>query len=537
MRNDPGDSIFVDIGLPRAGSVLNEMPKLVVKMKANPLFDAVRVLPANFTRDGEIVDGWVYGDSTFMPNGTPVANRYNFDLPDSNFLFPGDVLHYYVEVQDNLNGDVRTATVPADLTFLPDFRFADTYPGEFTVRALPSVETVAGHQPRVLFWNDAAGGGGDDEWYEAFLRYYYVTPGEWFDVYETNGPSSGVGNGLGGRATGDLLSGYELLVYTCGDLGFYTLGNGDGFFDFSDDIGVLTDWFEQGDKQAFMAGDDLVGSLNGSAGTAFRLAYLGVDLVSGNIAPLIDNQTAPRVQAVAGNSISMPAEAAWVAYGGCPGLNDIDAVTPRAGAERMARFCNPSGQPDYPYAGMWRYTSSADVMALPYDLGFVVESGDWSPPDQVPVRAWLLGGVLFAFGHGLIPIPGRPRGRSPGRVRRHPTPSTPHQHHVLILPRAGERLVTPLRHPRPPGADAARWPARRGSSRPDLERRRRHGPRPGLGRVLLRGRGGGGGADRQAHPGPVIARAGSCCGLIWRGRSRFRSLMMSTQCWCLERGS
>ena len=110
----PGDSIVVTVEAVRAGSVLDDMPKLYVKMKANPLFDDVRVLPPNFIQTGDIINGWVYGDSTYTANGDLVPDRYNFDLPDDEFFFPGDVFNYYIEARDNLAGDIGTTLMPGD---------------------------------------------------------------------------------------------------------------------------------------------------------------------------------------------------------------------------------------------------------------------------------------------------------------------------------------------------------------------------------------------------------------------------------------
>ena len=97
----PQDSILVDVVPVRTGSVLNDQPKLYYKLFPNPLFDPARTLPN---------EGWVYGDSTLD------ANEYSFDLPDTGFFFPGDVIHFYIEGQDNLAGDIGTTLLPGDTT-------------------------------------------------------------------------------------------------------------------------------------------------------------------------------------------------------------------------------------------------------------------------------------------------------------------------------------------------------------------------------------------------------------------------------------
>ncbi len=248
----------------------------------------------------------MYGDSTFGANNTLIANRYNFDLPDSNFFFPGDVIHYYIEAKDNLNGDVGTTTFPADISDVEVFSGVFPYEGNstFIVRALPTLLNAAGDQPEILFWNDFANRGGENEWYYALNNLGYNEHLD-YDVYYTNGPSSGVGNGLGGRATAQTLGGYDTMLYTSGDLGAFTISNNDFSDDPSNDIGVLSNWFQQGGKKAFFTGDDLMFNLgtSGGAALAFRNTYFSVQFINNNILPLINNQTAPVVRPVPGNGV------------------------------------------------------------------------------------------------------------------------------------------------------------------------------------------------------------------------------------------
>ncbi len=437
LRNDPGDSILVDVGLPRAGSVLAERPRLVVKMRAIPLFDAVRVLPANFTQMDGIVDGWVYGDTTRQPNGVVVPGRWSFDLPDSSFLFPGDVLHYHVEARDQVGGDVGVTTLPADLGGFGDFDGPLAYPGAFSVHALPGLRDAAGTQARVLFWNDAPGRGADDEWFLALANV-----GVDYDLYETNAASSGLGNGLGGRATAEVLAGYDILLYTSGTVSNNTLANNDYGQDPSNDLGVLSAWFAQGGKKALLTGDDLVRHLSnsGAAALAFRNQHLGVTLRYDDLAPHVQDQTAPRVAPLEDTSVPFTL-GEWIALGSCPTVHDFDAVDAQAGTERLAEFLPPSGGgAGYTFAAASRKTAVADVILLPYDLASLVNSPANPPPGWPvqPARAWFLADVLQAFGWGGDLPPTDVPDAGVFTVSAAPNPFNPRTTIVLDLPRAGD---------------------------------------------------------------------------------------------------
>ena len=264
---------------------------------------------------------------TYTASGAQVANRYNFDLPDTGMIFPGDVLHYYFAATDHVAGDTRTATLPGDIS-----RFGNPqallYPGAFSVSGLPSIRNAAGDQPEVLFWNDFGFRGGQDEWHNA-LHHAGWYRGADYDVFDTHGPSSGVGNGLGGRATISQIDGYTDMFYTAGDLGTYTLSNGDFAGDPGNDIGLLNAWLGLGGRDLFMTGDDLAQNLytTGSAARNFLETRMGVSYIDGDIRDNIAGQVAPLVVRDAGNPVFTTA-GAWIAYGGCAGINDFDTVVP-----------------------------------------------------------------------------------------------------------------------------------------------------------------------------------------------------------------
>jgi len=447
MRNDPGDSIFCDVVPVRTGAVLNDLPKLYYKIQPGTspdMFAAYRSIP---------LQGWVYGDTTYTGIGTPIADRYNFDLPDSSSLFPGDKMHYYIEGQDNVSGDIGTARLPADTTGFDNFFGYPWYSSSFTVHALPSLKSqTPGDQPPILFWNDFADRGGEQEWHHALSNLGF-REGLDFDTYYTNGPSSGVGNGLGGRATASQLAGYEGLLYTCGDLDHFTISNGDFSVDPSDDVGVLDAWLRLGSKNMFLTGNDLVSDLvqnSGATGAAFVATWLSVSFIDEDIRPLIDNQHSPLVKPLPASPIGFTVDE-WIAYGSCPYFypdyyrNTFGAVGPTGGAVPLAEFTDPDGLGGaYPYAaGTYALEPiySAGVVYLPYDLMFVYTSPDGSgPPAAWAARTAILQDILAFWGMGGLPPIGIPE-TGCFWVRNFPNPFNPLTRVEYNLPRKGRLSI------------------------------------------------------------------------------------------------
>ena len=323
-------------------------PRLQYRLQRNPVFDAWRTagLPDR---------GSVAADSVIGPQGTAIANRWCVDLPDSGFLFPGDVLRYYLEASDDVGGDVRTAILPADTTGFSAVGDPWAYDPRFTMRALPSLEVGAGGLLRAalttLVWFDSGRESLDSLWRTA-LAANHLEPGRDIDIFRTVSPGSGLGNGLGGRATLAHLAGYTDLVYTAGDVSWHSLAQRDDPYG---DLQLLDTWLSLGGRDAFMAGDNLASSLSG---TGFLAERMGLAVVGGNLRPLIDNQVAPRVVAEAGGPLELTGS--WIAYGGCLVINAFDAVQPLANAQRLARFTDPSGQiGSYTYAAATLATDPA----------------------------------------------------------------------------------------------------------------------------------------------------------------------------------
>ena len=236
------------------------------------------------------------------------------------------------------------------------------------------------------------------------------------------------------------------------------LSNGDPnnyYFDPGNDIAVLSGWLNQGGKNWLCAGEDLEDYLRqqGATGVAFRNTWLGVTHTSGNLRPLIGNQTCPLVLPIAGNAVGL-AEL-YVAFGGCDVFNDFDAVTAGGTSVRIAEFTSPTGATGaYPYAAAVLNTvvpeaelPASRVVYLPYDLSFVYDrpdTGGAAAKDlaQLPARARLLQQVLAFFGE----VPGgTPTAVPPSAggltVRVFPNPFNPRVTIALSLPAPSRATV------------------------------------------------------------------------------------------------
>lgn len=446
LRIDPGDSIVADIATRRPGEVLAEEPRLYYRLLPNPAFDAFRT-------SGLGAQGSVAGHEVHVGEAV-LQGKFAFDLPDTGFFFPGDVLHYYLEATSLLNGSFLTATLPADTTGFTDFSGPLAYDPLFTVRALPSVYEHSGVLKRAtasLLWVD----GGDLEvWAPSLtgLAFWRGDP----DIFQTRASSSAAGNGLGSRATVALLDIYETLLYTSGTRLSATICPGfDESADGSDDVGLLDAWMSLGDKSMLLTGDNLAADLfqSGTTTQAFLSDWMGVAFQAVDLRPYITSQTAPLVLREPASFFSLDS---WVAYGGCLSINTFDAVQPlyAQGAQRMAQFATPWGSSDgYPYSAVTLLDlpesktvlpdHNSAVVSLPFDLEFIYANPDASPTWPLTARQAVLNDVLSFFGEIFKIYDAVEDTPAPAHLEagNYPNPFNPATRIAFSLPREGRLTV------------------------------------------------------------------------------------------------
>ena len=384
-----GDSIVVNIDAVRAGAGLDARPRMYYEVETNPVFDT----DPTWRSSGVPYTGYVEGDTIWINDTQYAGGRWSFRLPDYDFLYPGDVLHYYFSASDTIGAEAPVfSTLPADLSGFGVFEGEPGFvpwqwPSDFTVHCLPTVlSTTVGDIPDILLWNDFGDRGGENEW-EGALMALGQQRGRDYDLYYTNGPSSGTGNGLGATCVSGTLTHYDHLLYTAGDLDGVTMTgtkvpgvenpfDGDG----SNDIGLVKSYMLSGGN-LFATGDSFISSIfaepDGS-GVSMVNNFFGVNYVTDDIRFTIDNQSAPTIAPVA-NGSGLDVAYEFVAYGSCPNFKQFDGID-EAGptAYRVAEFLGPDGS-----AGA--YTGLAAMVAneLPTDAKVVVcpvDLNSWYTP-------------------------------------------------------------------------------------------------------------------------------------------------------------
>ena len=380
-----GDSIVCTVTPLGEGNSLTGPPVLHYLIKPNPLFDPERYHPVTGTTNGlEILN----------EAGVLIENRWAFDLPDEGLLFPGDRLHYFIRGEQTGG---NWATLPDDTTGYAQFGLESPYDHVFTVRALPSITgwwqnpwdlSWIPYQPLNLWWNDADDSGSRKEWIMS-MRNLGLVEGVDIDIYETNAPEAGLGNGLGGRATPSQIVAYNRIMYSSGDRAAFTLGTSEPGGDPGDDVGLLM--AHPAGYNLLLTGAHWASDLNRTtAGQNFLANNAGVALVGPETRPLVGTILGLDVYTPVGSLVD--GLSYWSLLGNCWD-HEYDAIVPTGSATRFGEYLDSIGDPGAYSLAAWVFTSSPrTVWSLPYDLASVLAARD--PANR-------LGGPLAARTHIL----------------------------------------------------------------------------------------------------------------------------------------
>jgi hypothetical protein len=285
----------------------------------------------NLTQDG-VTWHCFRMDSARAADGTPVADRYCFDLNDSVFT-PGDTICYVFRAT-NLNGDSRYFSRKFDGQgenfATSDIAEAMASPMEFTV--LPAGGSNRGGD--ILYVDDADDRGGAVP-IELFFDSVFERLGlrVLIDRYDVLAPSSIVSNSLASRVknvTNQIIGPYRIIIWSSGSLARGLIGDGD-YREKSDDFGLLYTFLDQhpDNPGLFITGDNNAEewvTLSGSGAVNLRSTYMNFELLDGDHGNH-DGQISPILTGgPAFTHLAVPDE--FIAFGGCPVINDFDVLQP-----------------------------------------------------------------------------------------------------------------------------------------------------------------------------------------------------------------
>jgi hypothetical protein len=435
----PGDSITFTIKPVRSGSSLHGNPKLHYALHPNPDLTVTRFFALQDSVDCA---------PAFDGSGNQVADIFCVDLPDTGFLFPGDVLHYYISAEDIIDGapsTVTRSTLPFDLTGFGVFdeRPVPHFASDFTVHGLPALHEIDDDwhngytQPEILLWDDGELEYGAETWMIA-LAQLGLYRGVDYDVFRTVDPSAHSGNGLGARATPPQMDGYATLMYSSGDQPFFTLGFGsmESGEDKSPDIPLLDAWLRTGGRSLMMTGNHLLyGILSDSSEHDFIPTWLGTNYYSNDVSHELNSER-PGVIALSGTSIPLPAD--FFAMGGCPDRYRFDRARLSESTISLANFTNATGSDSGIPAVTYRDTLGSRVVYSCVDFSL------WGTPydkSATSARAQNLAAILDVFGQTAT----GPATDTPGIIefftRNHPNPFNPATRISFSVPQAGQVSV------------------------------------------------------------------------------------------------
>lgn len=352
LTNTPGDSLAFSATAILPGTTVADV-RMQWALHKNPYFeDALRAAPArssdqNVDATGQVWTGEVVAEPVYDRFGSLIEGRYAVDLPDIDFLYPGDVLQYYLEATDS---DGRLSTLPGDTRGFGSLTggWGDSYHRAFTVHGLPSIDALG--QPTKLIYDDAFDGSAHSTVLET-LGQLGFEEGVHFDVYEVQSPTTLTSNGIGSAgahgATPEQLAGYDTIVVLWGDRQFQLLSDGtqSGGRDKSEDVDALHGWkLLPGPRNTVYFGDNVASALQGPvfspAVASYQQDIMGVELLDSDVYETIDAQRAPTVLGLLPDFIR-----SFATFGSCPDFKSFDGIRPGPTAVAGHAWLSRGGSP------------------------------------------------------------------------------------------------------------------------------------------------------------------------------------------------
>ena len=423
--SQPGaaETISIYAALTRHGAMSVGVPELHWSLKANPLFDAYRTsIPSNP----------VLGVDMGPPSQTlpydPV--EYAFTLPSTGFVFPGDELHYYFRMQDDVAGDIGTTLLPADTTGFGNFEEmvgepAGRYAQKYHMRALPGLRAAhPDSQPHILVWDDTGGREFSRDITRSLAQLGYVA-GRDYDIYQSGWTTAG---GLFAFTTAAQMAGYTTLIYGCAS-DYIALAN--------EDLYQFTQWLGLGNRNLLFMGDNLLERSENRLNTL--RPYLGADLLDRDVLPLIDLQTYAEVVptgAVPGFATAMRADVLL--------CESFDAMVPYDTGQALLEFTDPNGTAGVysVAAGVYNVHAATGTRAITLPIAYDNLNTPADHPGGLSARTTFLAEVLDHFGHAGTSAPSGTTTPVMFRTRAYPNPFNPRTRIDYAMPQAGHLAIT-----------------------------------------------------------------------------------------------